>query len=133
MPRTAAALGLLASLLSCPALAATQTIEIQGVVPVICRADFESQPRIGSDGAVQLGTLNEFCNAGSGYQIFVDYDGSADAGSLLVDGQPVVRNASGHSVLVSMSGPRAVSQSLSYLPGSHPISAVHIQIQSSQI
>ena len=123
----------LATLASWPAEAATQTIELHGVVPVICRADFQSDPTIGGDGTMHLGTLNEFCNAGSGYEILVDYDGSADPGSLLIDGQAVALNASGHSVLVSMNGPRAITQSLSYIPGSRPITSVHILIQSSLI
>jgi hypothetical protein len=123
----------LAVLAACPARAATETIEIHGVVPVICRADFQSSPSMVANGLMELGTIDEFCNAGSGYQIVVDYDGSSDAGSLIVDGQAIALNASGHTIITSMSGPRIVTQSLAYEPGSHPISAVHIQILTSLI
>ena len=124
----------LLAVLVVPASAETQTeiIRITGYVPVICHADFVAQaPQPGA--LVQLGTITEFCNAGSGYSITADYTAGADPGVLLIDGMPVPLSASGHSLLVHMDGPRAITQSIAYQPGSTPLSTISIQLQAASI
>jgi len=135
MKRMIAAL-FLAGMQIAPASAATETIHIYGYVPVICRAELTSASiiPITQGGETQLGVISEFCNAGSGYQIVADYSsGEADPGSLVVDGRTIPLNGSGESTLVTMDGPRILSQSLAYIPGSTPITAIHIQILASSI
>ena len=110
----------------------TEVIHITGYVPVICRADF--LPLAPQTGAlVQLGTITEFCNAGSGYRITADYAAGTDPGVLIIDGVPVPLSASGHSLLVHMDGPRAVTQTVAYQPGSTPITTISIQLQAASI
>jgi hypothetical protein len=126
MRRLLAALILIGSPLV-PASAATETIRINAYVPVICRADFVSQP-VERGGLVELGVLKEFCNSGSGYQIVADYPATADPGALVIDGQTVPLNQSGHATLATMNGPRLITQTLAYLPGSTPIATLNIQL-----
>jgi len=117
------------------AQAADQTarIELHGYVPVICRADFYSAPVIAPNNRVQLGAIHEFCNAGSGYRVVVEYQPAADPGALLIDGHPVFLDGSGHAVLQQVSGPAIKTSFLAYLPGRTPITALHISIQAAAI
>jgi hypothetical protein len=127
MKRIFAAL-FMAGLCCASAQAATESsISIHGTVPVICHADFLSAPVV-QDGQVQLGTLQEFCNSGYGYQIVADYPSTDDPGMLVIDGQRVILNGSGHAVLAVMDGPRLISQTLAYVPGKSPITAIRIQL-----
>jgi len=124
---------LVGACVSGPASAATETIEVRGVVPVICRADFQSAYSPRGDGSMMLGAIDEFCNASSGYRVVVDYSGTDDPGALIVDGRWVPLDPSGHTVISMMDGPRMVSERLGYRPGSHPISALHVQIETDLI
>lgn len=112
--------------------AATQTIRINAYVPVICHAEFPAQI-IPKGSVVPLGTISEFCNAGSGYQIIAHYTQTSDPGELLVDGVPVPLNGSGESVIVRMNGPRAITQTLNYVPGSTPIDTLSIELVAPAI
>ncbi|MGD7099986.1 hypothetical protein ACQCR5_25630, partial [Ralstonia pseudosolanacearum] len=58
---------------------ASHTFELRGVVPVVCRADFQSAVQEQADGVIQLGSTQEFCNAGQGYNVIVDYAAGQDA------------------------------------------------------
>lgn len=122
-----AALLILAGLCCAPAQGASEVIHIRGYVPVICRADFLASPAP-AGAQVRLGVLDEFCNAGAGYQIVADYPSSDDPGALVIDGRKVPLDASGHAVLAVMDGPRAVTQTLSYIPGRTPIATLRIQL-----
>lgn len=114
------------------AQAATETIQIRGYVPVVCNADFRSSPSSQGD-LLSLGVINEFCNAGSGYQVEVDYTVTSDPGALIIDGHTVPLDGSGHAILAVMNGPRMISQTLAYAPGSSPISTIHIALVSGAI
>jgi hypothetical protein len=115
-----------------PANAASQSIQISATVPVICHGDFVAQPAPLA-AVVPLGTITEFCNDGSGYRISADYTAVGDPGTLYVDGMPVPLSPSGHSVIAEMNGPRAITQSLSYRPGSTPIAAISIRLQAASL
>jgi|WetSurMetagenome_2_1015567.scaffolds.fasta_scaffold635916_2 hypothetical protein len=127
MKRIFAAL-FLTGLCCVPAPAATESsISIHGIVPLICRVDFLPASAV-QDGQVQLGTLQEFCNSGYGYQVVADYPSTDDPGMLVIDGQRVTLSGSGHAVLAVMDGPRAINQTLAYVPGKSPITAIRIQL-----
>jgi hypothetical protein len=126
MRRLLAALILICTPLA-PASAATEVIRIHAYVPLICRADFQARPAE-RGGLIELGSINEFCNSGSGYQVIAEYPAAADPGALVVDGQTVRLDGSGRALLATMNGPRLVTQSLAYLPGTTPIATIHIQL-----
>ncbi|HEX3919744.1 MAG TPA: hypothetical protein VHW60_20590 [Caulobacteraceae bacterium] len=108
---------------------ATATLTLRGFVPVICRANFESAPSEGANGVEQLGSIDEFCNSGAGYQVIVDYDpGASSSGTLVVDGRQVVLDGSGSVVIDQSTGPAISSKSLGYIPGDQPISNLHIRV-----
>ena len=117
------------------AKAAEQTARIQlhGYVPVICRADFGSAPFAAPNSQVQLGVLHEFCNAGSGYQVVVEYQPTSDAGAILIAGRRVLLDGSGRAVIEQASGPAIKSSLLAYIPGRNPISNLHISIRAANI
>ena len=83
-------------------------LRIQGFVPVICRASVDATLATPQRGLVQLGSLREFCNNASGYQIWIDYSPQLSGSILMVDGRPV-RLAGGGSVLIGQSS-HAASQ-----------------------
>lgn len=76
-------------------------IELRAVVPVICRLDFSASIETAGEGAYRLGQLQEFCNSGSGYRIFVQYDaGSMEGAVLRAGGREVRLSGDGRDVLV---------------------------------
>jgi hypothetical protein len=118
----------------CGAHASEQTarIELHGYVPVICRADFEASSSL-TGNAWHLGAIHEFCNAGTGYQVVVEYEPTADPGSLLLDGRLIPLDASGHMVIQQVYGPAIQTSLLGYVPGNRPISNLHISLQTKLI
>lgn len=84
------------------------TINLEGFVPVICRATVDSAMINPTAGTTQLGSLNEFCNDAAGYSVYADYSGSLAGGNLIVDGTPVPLQSSGTS-LVSSSDHAAIA------------------------
>ena len=84
------------------------TMNIEGFVPVICRATVDASSATASDTRVDLGKLREFCNNPSGYQVWVDYPPELASATLIVDGQSVPLSASG-TTLVSTSPTAAVA------------------------
>lgn len=111
----------------------TSTIELRGYVPVICRATLHSAPSIRDDGVVELGSLDEFCNSGSGYRVVVDYAPGQDPGQLLVDGREVPLNSSGRTVIAQMSGPSISTRTLAYVPSDQPIAALSIHVETASV
>ena len=111
----------------------TSTIELRGYVPVICRATLHSAPAFRDDGVVELGSLDEFCNAGSGYRVVVDYAPGEDPGQLLVDGREVPLDRSGRTVIAQVSGPSISSRNLAYVPSDRPIAALSIHVETASV
>ena len=75
------------------------TFKIEGFVPVICRATIDRSHVVPSEGVVQLGTMNEFCNNGSGYQVWATHSASLAGSTLVVDGREVRLSRSGETLL----------------------------------
>ena len=80
------------------------TFQIRGFVPVICRATVDADHVVPQDGKVALGTMREFCNSASGYEVWADHSTGLAGSSLVVDG---------HEVRLSLSGATLISQSRS--------------------
>lgn len=107
------------------------TFEIRGYVPLICRATFSGSVVSVSDGVYPLGTVDEFCNSGSGYAVAVEYDGSDEAGQLLVDGRPVALDRSGHTEIDRSAGPASLLRQISYAPGAQPITTLRVYVNAN--
>lgn len=80
---------------------ASYTINIQGFVPVICRASVASTQAPVQSGQTSLGQLSEFCNSPNGYQVWVDYSPSLANASIIIDGRTVQLDASGSALIDS--------------------------------
>jgi len=128
-----AALAAVLPLTAARAAEQTTRIELRGYVPVICRADFESAPFTSPDNKMQLGAIHEFCNAGSGYRVIVEYQAGGDPGILLVDGRPIFLDGSGSAVIQQAFGPAIKTSFLAYIPGRNPIASLHISIRAANI
>jgi hypothetical protein len=72
----------------------TYSIDIVGYVPVICRASLDATVVPAAPGEAELGSLNEFCNSPSGYDVFVENSPELAGSVLYVDGQAVTLSAS---------------------------------------
>ena len=79
------------------------TFEIQGFVPVICRANVDAQSVPVQAGVVPIGSLHEFCNSPSGYEVWADYSPSLANAAIIIDG---------HAVKLSPSGSTRISRTL---------------------
>jgi hypothetical protein len=131
------ALALLATLAPSASFAydgdASTSIRIFGIVPVICRADLQETMVPTTGGSIDLGQINEFCNAPGGYRVVVNYSGSGDLGALVIDGQTVQLDGSGRAVLVNATGPAIHSRHLDYEPGADSITALHVTIETDMV
>ena len=78
------------------------TIGVVGYVPVICRANVDASMVAPVAGTVSLGTLKEFCNSPSGYQVVADYSPALTGAKLLIDGVETPLGDGG-SVVISQS------------------------------
>lgn len=115
------------------AIAGTAVIHISGYVPVICHADIQSLSAMPANEEIALGTIKEFCNAGAGYQLIANHSPGQGLGKLIIDGQAVPLDSSGQTVLARMPGPRDITQTLSYRPGTATITILSIEIRPSSI
>lgn len=92
---------------------ATYSLQISGFVPTVCNANLDNNAVASQAGEVALGQLNEFCNDGAGYQVWVDYSPSLAGDTLTVGGQQIVLDSSGSALIDSASGPNVVSRAVS--------------------
>jgi hypothetical protein len=120
-----------------PALAetGTGTLTLSLTVPVLCRVSYSSAGAGESVGeAVNLGQLKEFCNAGSGYNVVVDYSPGSLRGAVLQLGDDrVVLDGSGEAVLSYAAGPRIRTRQLLAIPGENGFdtSALTFQLRTA--
>lgn len=112
---------------------AQRSFEIRGVVPLVCNASYESNVVTENDGTIDLGTVHEFCNSGTGYRVVAEYSGLQDPGSLIVDGRSVSLDASGQTTIAQSDGPAILARQIAYRPGSTPIGALRIELMASAI
>jgi hypothetical protein len=97
---------------------ASQSITIQGEVPLICRVslaggsvDFNTQ------GQAALGAASEFCNSGNGYRVFARADGVADGASIIVDGVRFPLQSGAEFLMASSSTPNSTSRNIVFDAG----------------
>jgi hypothetical protein len=87
----------------------SQTLTITGFVPVACRASLATNVVTpNANGETSLGTLTEFCNNPTGYQVFIDHSPELTNARLVVDGAEIALAREG-STLISAS-PHAASK-----------------------
>lgn len=84
------------------------TISVTGFVPVICRANVETNLVAPKAGVVSLGTLKEFCNSPAGYRVVADYSPALADAKLVVDGKKIALGGAG-TVVVSESDRAAIT------------------------
>lgn len=88
-------------------------MEINGIVPVICRAETDVAAIPTRPGEVSLGALREFCNNPNGYEVYADYAPALARASLSVDGHKVPLNASGTTRIDKSNRAGVVTRTLS--------------------
>lgn len=89
-------------------------------VPVACK--LRHRPiGVGMSGdTANLGELDEYCNAPSGYQVTVDYTPGSLRGTVLAAGNDrVILDGSGHAVLSRAAGPLIRQRQLTAMPGAN--------------
>lgn len=85
---------------------ASHQLTIRGHVPVICRLSFEASSANASRNSVELGNLNEFCNAGSGYVVVAIHDAGVKNAAFNVGGLgKKALSANGRTVLFDSTQP----------------------------
>lgn len=89
------------------------TIGITGVVPIICRTSVSGDTATSTGGTVQLGTLNNFCNSPSGYEVVADYSPNLAGASMIIDGKAILLQNDGSTVVSSSDTPSIDSHSIS--------------------
>jgi hypothetical protein len=97
---------------------ASQSITLQGEVPLICRvslaggsADFDAA------GRANLGQASEFCNSSNGYRVYARAEGEVDGASILVDGSRFPLEAGVEFLVASSNTPNVVNRSIVYDAG----------------
>src|SRR5215469_16622689 len=108
----AGALGLIAGSAWATPDAASYTLQISGFVPTVCHANLDNTAVASQAGEVALGQLNEFCNDGAGYQVWVDYSPNLAGDTLTVGGQQNELGTSGTAMIDSAGGPNIASKSI---------------------
>ena len=82
-----------------PVTAQQATIDIRGEVPTICNVQVRGLVHRG-------GQMREFCNAGRGYDVYVDPSPALSGASLSVDGSEVALSASQPTLISSSDTPQ---------------------------
>lgn len=80
------------------------TFQIQGFVPVICRATVEGATYAPQAGRIDLGTLDEFCNSPAGYQVWAEHSPNLAGAKLVIDGREVPLSDSGVTMVSQSPG-----------------------------
>lgn len=99
MKQTVALIAAALAAASAPASASTLVVDgiasasfgfgLQGDVQVSCNVRLAAAQAPIQGALVDLGTMNEFCNSTTGYDVYVDYAPQLAGARLLVDGQAV--------------------------------------------
>lgn len=88
------------------------TFRIHGFVPVICRATVQNANYAPQAGRIELGTLDEFCNSPTGYQVWAEHSTSLAGAKLVVDGREVSLSRSGATMISHSRGAAMVKRPL---------------------
>jgi hypothetical protein len=99
--------------------AATWTIQLRGVVPVICNVNLSAQGNPNNGGGnqkkIHLGQLSELCNNGNGYTVYATTPAGV-SGDFVVGNQTVPVQSSGVTAIDSSATAAAVKQELFFEP-----------------
>jgi hypothetical protein len=97
---------------------ASQSINIQGEVPLICRVSLSGgSADFGADGTANLGTASEFCNSGSGYRVLARAEGDVSGANIIVDGVSFPLQSGAEFVIARSSTPNSISRNIVYDAG----------------
>lgn len=111
----------------------SQTLTLGGHVPLVCRADYTPAISFRPDGVIDLGSVREFCNSGTGYQVVVEYTPTPAPGALILNGDEIALDQSGSIVVAQVEGPAIMTRNIAYRPGSQPISAIRVRLQAAAV
>lgn len=111
--------------------AGTYQISIKGFVPIVCRVSVDNDVKMTGDTIVNLGQMNEFCNNGNGYRIFVDHASDASGAALIIDGRRVELSPQGSTAIYQSDGPARRSHQISLDVTGHdgPVGGLWFRIQ----
>lgn len=114
---------------SSPSNRSSTTIQIRGVVPVICRVQLSaSTGMIMDDGHADLGTAQEFCNAPRGYRVMVRHPANLEGAALIKDGVRIPLSQTGETILTDSSRPDIRRIQLAVDVGAEPERFTHIGV-----
>jgi hypothetical protein len=111
----------------------SQSLNIGGYVPLVCRADYTPAIAYRPDGVIDLGSIREFCNSGSGYQVVVEYSATEAPGTLILNGDEIKLEPGGSTVVAEVTGPAILTRNIAYKPGSEPITSLRIRLQADAV
>ena len=111
----------------------SHSLTLGGYVPLVCRADYKPAISFRPDGIVDLGSVQEFCNSGNGYQVIVEYTPTGAPGSLILNGDEIPLDQSGSTVVAEVNGPAILTRNIAYRPGAEPISAIRVRLQADTV
>lgn len=99
-------------------------------VPVVCTLKYKPGFADNNGGRIQLGELQEFCNAPNGYQLVVNYTPGALRGAVIMAGEErVVLDGSGQATLNGAVGPRIQNRALAAIPASGGFDADRLDLR----
>ena len=110
-----------------PSGEAHYTVSITGWVPVICRATLNQTLFIEDEDIVDLGQLDEFCNASQGYQVWIDSTPGV-SGTLYVDGQEISLSTTGTTLISTSPTAAKRSRHLALSVGDSPLASLSIRV-----
>ena len=106
--------------------AATWTIQLRGVVPLVCNVDLNSQGNPnngnGNQKKIHLGQLSELCNNGNGYTVYATTPAGV-TGDFVVGNQTVPVQSSGVTPIDSSATAAVTKQELFFEPQGGPAPA----------
>jgi hypothetical protein len=111
----------------------SQSLTLGGYVPLVCRADYTAAISFRPDGVIDLGSVREFCNSGTGYQVVVEYSPTNAPGALILNGNEIALDQSGSTVVAEVAGPAVLTRNIAYRPGSQPITSIRFRLQATTV
>ena len=105
---------LAAAFFAAPAIASEPSVQyrigISAEVPVLCRVSVDAALVPDGAGRVSLGTMKEFCNNPSGYQVVMEYPPIAGDAALIVDGRAIPLGKGGLVVIARSPGAAVIER-----------------------
>jgi hypothetical protein len=105
---------------------ASYTINITGYVPVVCRVTANAT-EVDTGSQVNLGSIAEFCNNPTGYQVWVDYAPGVTSATMSVDGATVPLSSSGSTMIDSSATAASLTRNLT-LNGGQGLNAISFRV-----